>query len=196
MDGHRMDALGVTAKLGFQQRMELHNELYGAAVHHWEQAQALGSAQWSRHATRAAELLERIVILRPENWNALWLLGMVHRSLEQHESAYAAFKGAYAMQPGHRDVCREFAQECIILGKGPEAVAAASAACTLDPSDIGLVSNLALAYLINQQVEVALATVQQARRQDPADPITARLSRLIEAVARHEIEAPTQWPPR
>jgi hypothetical protein len=60
------------------------------------------------------------------------------------------------LEPNVVDVCRELANECIILGKGAEAVKVAERACSLDPDDISLVANPALAYLINQQITAAV----------------------------------------
>jgi tetratricopeptide (TPR) repeat protein len=187
----------VIAQLSHDQRMELHNELCSAALDHMNQAeQSSATNDWRQHAVRAAEFFERAVMLRPENWNAMWTLGKVRQMLQEHEQAYQAFKAAYELEPNHPDVCRELCQECIALGKGAEAVATAQRAGGLDPDDVGLVANLAFAYLIDQQITAAVETVRDASRRDPDDPITDRLRAWIEAVERNEVEAPTRWPPQ
>jgi Flp pilus assembly protein TadD len=81
------------------------------------------------------------------------------------------------------------------LSKGAEAVAAARRACELDRDDAGLIANLALSYLIDGRIEAASTAIGTARERDPQDPITEYLARLIWAVERHEIKAPTRWPP-
>jgi Flp pilus assembly protein TadD len=186
----------IIAQLTLDERMELHNELYSAGIEHMGEAeQALGGNESRRHAARAAELFERALQLHPENWNAIWALGMARQVLEEHEEAYEAFNTAYMLAPNAVDVCRELANECIILGKGAEGVGIAERACALDPEDVGLVANLALAYLINHQITAAVDAIHDASRRNPDDPTTANLRVLIEAVAGHQVEAPTRWPP-
>jgi Flp pilus assembly protein TadD len=186
----------IIAELSFDQRMELHDELYDAATGHIGQAeQPLAADDSRRHAARAAELLERAVLLRPENWNAMWALGRAREMLEEHEQAYEAFKAAYELEPNDVDVCRELGYECVVLGKGAEAVMVAERARALDPDDAGLLANLALAYLIDQQIAAAVDAVHEASRRNPDDPVTVNLRVLIEAVAGHQVEAPTRWPP-
>jgi Flp pilus assembly protein TadD len=186
----------IIDKLSFDERMELTDELYGAGADHMAQAeQPLAASDSRRHAARAAELFERAALLRPENWKAMWALGMAREMLEEHEQAYEAFKSAYELEPNNVDVCRELINECIISGKGAEAVVIAERVCALDPDDADLVANLALAYLINHQITAAVDAVHDASRRDPDDPVTVNLRALIEAVAGHQAEAPTRWPP-
>lgn len=184
-------------ELDFDERMELHHELYQAAV---DLMTELGmepavDAEMRRRLLRATELLERVLGLRPDNWNAMWALGYAWRQLGDRERAYDAFGRAYALDPPDPDVARELCAECLALGKGVEAVAAARRACELDPGDAGLIANLALSYLIAGQIEAASTTIGTARERDPQDSITENLALLIGAVERHEIEAPTRWPP-
>lgn len=191
-----MSLNSVTEQLGTGLRHELHDHLYGAADGHLELAwQSPPGPTADQHYRRAAELLERALTISPDNWNALWSLGKARQALEEHEAAYDAFAAAYALQPDHPDVCRELCQECIVLGRSEEAVATSRRACELEPDDPGLLANLALAYLIDGQVDAALASVREAVTRDPADEVTSRLRLLVEAVAAHEIEAPTKWPP-
>jgi Flp pilus assembly protein TadD len=186
----------IITQLGSDEQAELADELYEAARYHMNHAdQALVAGDSGRHAARAAELFERVVMLLPEHWNAMWALGMAREMLQEHERAYLAFKAAYELKPDNTDVCRELCYECIVLGKGAEAVEIAERARALDPDDPGLVANLALAYLIDHQITAALETARDASRRDPDDPVTGRIRALVEAVARHEIEAPTRWPP-
>jgi hypothetical protein len=64
-------------ELDFDERMELHNELYQAAV---DVMPELGielavDAEMRRRLLRATELFERVIGLRPGNWNAMGCWG-------------------------------------------------------------------------------------------------------------------------
>jgi cytochrome c-type biogenesis protein CcmH/NrfG len=67
---------------------------------------------------RATELLDRVVAMRPDNWNTMWMLGTARQPLENHEQAYDAFGRAYALDPPNSKVARKLFNECIVLEKG------------------------------------------------------------------------------
>jgi len=179
------------------QRTELHDELCGAA------REIVGSCRMQegiddearRRLARAAELLERAVVLQPDDWDAYRGLGTVWRMLDDHERAYQAFERAYELGPPGPATATDLSGECIALGKGAEAVTTARRACELDPADPGLVANLALAYLIDGQIEAARTTAAEAQRRDPGDRITEVVAVLAEGVAAGQVVAPTRWPP-
>jgi Flp pilus assembly protein TadD len=192
-----MDDRAVEIELTTEQRMELCDELYQAAADLLPELDFESEVddEARRRLLRAGELLERVIGLRSDDWRAMWVLGKVRQALGDHERAHEAFARAYALDPPDANVPRELAAECVILGKGAEAVAASRRACDLDPADAGLLANLALAYLIDGQIEAAGTAVTEAHHRDPSDPISEYLARLVEAVARSEIEAPSRWPP-
>lgn len=65
-----------------------------------------------------------------------------------------------------------------------EAEPIASAASNLDPSDAGLVANLALVQLLAGKLDAAAATVSRAVAMDATDKISAALSNRIDDIRR------------
>lgn len=127
----------------------------------------------------------------PRAW---WYLGMARRSAADPEGAYAALKRAYDASPTIDAIGREYAGQCLALGRGQEAVAVSLRNCELHPEDAGLRSNLALALLIAGDVERAHAEVTRARAMQPGDAVTTALLGIIAEVRRGERERPTRFP--
>src|SRR5687768_12669045 len=174
----------ISAQLDSDERMELREELDTAAVHHMEQAMSSNVPPdvGRRHVVRAAELFDRVAALDPEDWHAWWNLGRVRQLLGDHEEAYRAFVATDRLEPDRTEVCLEMCNESMMLGKGAEAIVAARRACATDPEDAGLVATLALAYLLDGQVEKAAATIRQASQQDLDNAFTRRVRQLTDDV--------------
>src|SRR5689334_5000281 len=104
------------------------------------------TADAQRELHRGISILKAVTDYNPHNWNAHWIAGKAHQALGDHQSAYPCFKSAFEIQRHNPDVAREFMFTCLHLGYAEEGVAAAVHAVTLDPSQAGLLANLALAY--------------------------------------------------
>lgn len=128
------------------------------------------------------------------SWRVWWFLGMARRSNRDPEGAYEAFKRAYDVNPTIDAVGREYAGQCMALGKGKEAVAVSLRNCELHPDEAALRSNLALAHLIAGDVERARNDVRRAQALEPDDEITQALARVIEDVRAGKRERPTRFP--
>jgi tetratricopeptide (TPR) repeat protein len=144
---------------------------------------------------RAGELLEKVINLREDNWNAWWLLGMTYRFRGASDSARFAFKRAFEIAPTEIEVGRNLALESIALGHGPEAVDVTTKMVKLSPDDAGLIANRALALLINGDVTSAQIEAERALNMNPSDTVTSDLYKLIEAVRDGHVAAPSKWPP-
>ncbi|WP_437294199.1 tetratricopeptide repeat protein [Sorangium sp. So ce426] len=127
--------------------------------------------------------LDRALSLVPSNWAALWVRGKAFQALDDHLQAHGSFASAYALQPENPDVGRELVVECLELGKSGDAVTIADRLTKLAPQDAGLRANLALALLLDGQVQRARGVIADARRQDPKDPISRALEERIDQVA-------------
>jgi hypothetical protein len=183
----------------------LHNGLYREAIGLLEPFLVVhvktGDDQPARSApdkaklTRVCELLQRVVELREENWNAWWVLGMARRFLGEREAAWRAFQRAYTIAPTQIEVGRNLVMESLALGYGQEAVEVATAMANLSPDDAGLLANRALALLIAGDVATASADVTRALALAPADSTTRNLQTLIKAVAAGRVIRPSKWPP-
>ena len=144
---------------------------------------------------RACEMLERVIEINPENWNAMWVLGMAWKAIKAKQFAYDAFRRAFEIEKQNPNVARELAGICIELGKGEEAVRVAHHAMRLAPEDAGLVANYAMALLINGQLDAAIGEVDRSLKMNPADLITQRLKGLMTAIQQHDMSLPSKWPP-
>jgi len=129
---------------------------------------------------RGITLLRRAVDLYPDNWEAFWVMGKGYQALRQREDAYP-------------DVGLEYVAECIAIGKGDEAVEIARGISEGNPNDVGLLSNLGLAYLIAGNVDKALEVTRKAMEMQPEDSVIKNLLSLIQNVQEGKIERPTKW---
>lgn len=100
-------------------------------------------------------------------WNAHWIIGMAYRALNEPETSLAHLRSSYELNPSHVDVAREYVCACLALGKGAEAVRAATYNCKLYPENAGLKANLGLALLVADRVDDAVATTQAALEMSP-----------------------------
>lgn len=79
------------------------------------------------------------------------------------------------------------------LGKGKEAVNVSLYALSLDSLNAGLIGNLALAYLINGNTDLADRTIKKALQIDPNDKINLKLSQIISEVISGKRNRPTKY---
>jgi Flp pilus assembly protein TadD len=128
---------------------------------------------------RACEMFERVIEINPENWNAMWCLGMGRNVLNQSEAAYNAFANAYRLYNQNPDVGRELMLVCMTLGKGEEALRVSKQVLSLRPDDPGILANHALALLMNSRVPDALAAITCALQLDPDDPASQNVYRVV-----------------
>jgi tetratricopeptide (TPR) repeat protein len=126
--------------------------------------------------------LDIVVGIKPDNWAAWWVRGKAEQALGEHEAAYASFGRAYAINDQNLDVGRELVSECLETGRASEAVRISETLSAKAPKDAGLLANLALAYLVNGQLDEATRAADASLQLDPADVISARLKARIDDV--------------
>jgi tetratricopeptide (TPR) repeat protein len=131
----------------------------------------------------AIACFEQVVQVAPASWAALWLKGKAYQALGEHVASVAAFRAAYQYEQDNPNVGRELAFALMETGAHAEAVTIAGEVAERHAEDAGLVSNLALALLLDAQIERAREVVERAHQLDPADPITAALRQAIDDVA-------------
>jgi Flp pilus assembly protein TadD len=127
-------------------------------------------------------LLQRAVTIEPSSWPAWWMIGKGHQALDDHPSAYNAFRQATRLCKQNADVPRELCLECLRLGKFAEAVEVARLAVRIKRPDPGLQANLALALLLAGDVDEALDQAEQAVARSPKDEINRCLLAVIQEV--------------
>jgi tetratricopeptide (TPR) repeat protein len=136
-----------------------------------------------RRLRKAIACFEEALGLAPRNWSALWLLGKIHQRLDEYPEALGCFARSHDLAPTEPDVAREAALAAIECGDGPAAVRFAKAAIAASPDDQGLVSNLAIAWLIAGDLTQARATAAEAAARAPDDPVCGTVLRVIDEVA-------------
>jgi len=142
----------------------------------------------------AKGIRELEAIASGDRWRVWWFLGIARRTAGDPVAACEAFERAYQANPTHIDVSREFAGQCLALGKGTQAVTVNERNCSLHPEDAGLRSNLALACMIAGDMTRAKAEIGRAIAMDPSDQITRALAEMIDDVIAGHRERPTKYP--
>ena len=137
--------------------------------------------------------LDAVTKINPNNFAAYWVKGKGYQTLKQHDSAYLQFDKSFELKKDNPDVARELMIECLHLGKGKEAVKVSLHSLSLDSTNAGLIGNLALAYLINGDTELADKTIKKTIQTDPNDKINLKLSDIINEVIIGKRNRPTKY---
>jgi len=167
-----------------------HNRVYKAGCDlisphmplHNHESRAAHSTSAQRGVRRGIELLKFVTQANPANWNAHWIIGKGHQALGDSNAACDSFRASFDLQKDNPDVAREFMFECLNLGRGSDGVMAARHALSLEPNNAGLHANMALAFLINAQLDEALAAATKSLELDPSDRITKNVQMMIRDV--------------
>jgi tetratricopeptide (TPR) repeat protein len=128
----------------------------------------------------ALQLFSRVIDLNSDNWSAMWFVGKIHQRYGDQSAALEWFARAHNLNSKQVDVLREASLCAMELGRSKEAISYASSALDLRPSDAGLQSNLALAFLLAGRLDEAKQSIKGATVEAPADPIVKTLSQMIE----------------
>ena len=144
-----------------------------------------------RRIRRAIQLLTRVMAINPANWAALWVIGKACQRLGEFAAALDAFARSHELNPDQPDVAREAGLTAMDLRRADLAIHYTSRAIAANPSDPGLLANLALCHLFNQSPQAALDVAQRALDGDPSDEITQRIVHLIREVLAGRRRCPT-----
>jgi tetratricopeptide (TPR) repeat protein len=141
------------------------------------------SGQEAETVAGAVQMLEEVIAQVPDWWNALWYHGKGQIALGNYELAYQSLRRAYELEKNVEAVPRELAGVCLELGKFDEAVSVAEQATALDPDNVGLIGNLALAYLLAGRIGEAKKSIASAIKIEQNDKINNYLDQIIAEVA-------------
>jgi len=143
-----------------------------------------------RRVTGGIESLLQYAQHVPDSWQALWLAAKGHEALGDHEAMARELGRARSLQPGRAEIGREYCKALLNTGRFDEAVEVARAASDADPSDAGLIANLALAQLLAGRTQDAGRSIERAAAAAPGDRITATLAGIIDDVEAGRRPAP------
>jgi len=132
---------------------------------------------------RAEECFLQVVKVAPDEWVSLFMIGKIHQRLGDHTKSFEWLLRAHQLQPDKTPLAKEVGKEALMLGRFPEAVAAAEAAVRSKPDEPELLSNLALAYCFVGKDQQADLCAKKAVDNDPEDRISAMVLALVRAVA-------------
>jgi tetratricopeptide (TPR) repeat protein len=180
------------------EQMNEHNRLYETAVSLIRDEILIHNAARGpvgflarRKLNRAIRLLTRVIEIREANWSAMWMIGKAYQRLGNQETALGWFSRALQIDSSNPNVSREATVCALELGHGQKAVAYALTALEANPVDVGLTANLALAYLIAGDSDLAQEKATEAVARDPQDAISQRVLRMI-----GEVRAGSRQQPR
>jgi Flp pilus assembly protein TadD len=134
-----------------------------------------------RKLKRAIALFGRVLELKPDNWSAMWLVGKVYQRLGDPTYALSWFERAHQENPSQPNIAREASMCAMDAGRHDAAITFAKHAIQIEPHNVGLHANLALAYLVAARVTDAKASIERALADDPAD----KISQTIQAIVMH-----------
>lgn len=149
---------------------------------HNHESRAANSPGVQRNVRRGIELLTFVTKANPANWNAHWVIGKGHQALGDSNAACDSFRASFDIEKENPDVAREYMFECLNLGRGSDGVSAARHAVSLEPNNAGLHANMALAFLVDGQLDNADAAASKSLQLDPSDQITQRVQMMVKHV--------------
>ncbi len=141
---------------------------------------------------RVIQMLQILSERRSDSWPVHWLLGKAWHAIDDAPRAKAALQRALELDADNVDILREVAGVCLELGNGTEAVAAAEKAVAQEPENAELLSNLAVAYLMDDRCVEAKKTIDCAAKIAPEDAITQGVAQVITAVDLGQRKRPTK----
>jgi tetratricopeptide (TPR) repeat protein len=173
--------------------------------HHTEAYFALGvTCAVSGASNQAEEWFHKVLAARPDHWQALHSLAMLHAEQGELEPAVAAWQRAADCMPGSLRIWREMGRALHRLGEHERAIAAfrqGLAAVPDDPESFLLRHELGRALLAGGRIEEALDAFAAAVAQQPGNPMlrtslaTACLAAERRADAETELRQPLSLKP-
>jgi len=112
---------------------------------------------------REAETIYRSILSeRPDDPNALYLLGVVALQVGRNEEAHDLLNKAIAVSPGNADAHNMCGETCRALGRPDEAISHYREALRLNPKFAGAINNLGNVYMELGRYEAAAAEYERA----------------------------------
>ncbi|MHA2218769.1 MAG: tetratricopeptide repeat protein [Candidatus Hodarchaeales archaeon] len=136
-----------------------------------------------RKLNKAIQCFKQALSINQEGWSSMFFLGKIYQRLQEHSLAFQWFSRAFKINPQQVDIAREAGITATTLGRAGDAVYFCKAAVAIDPNDPGLLSNLALAYLISKDISRANDHARQAVEKSPQDEISKYVLQVIREVA-------------
>lgn len=153
-------------------------------------------------AADAAQICRRLLAARPQDFNALHLLGLAHHQLGEHAAAVSYLRQAIAVHATSAFPYTNLAAALLALGRAGEALTCCERALALQPDWLDAHTNRGHALRMQGRLEEALACYERAGEMAPSarDPQLARVAVLLQlrrdAEALHAADAAIERFPR
>jgi tetratricopeptide (TPR) repeat protein len=144
---------------------------------------------------KAVTLLSRCIEIWRDSWAAMWGLGKAHQALGHHNTALGWFERALKIETNNPDIYREASLEAMSLGNAEQALIYAKKAYNLTPEKPGLLSNMALALLLNKRGDEALKAAEKSCERAPDDEINKRVLKLVQDIVGGKQAYPDKFDP-
>jgi tetratricopeptide (TPR) repeat protein len=148
-----------------------------------------------RRARRGIEHMISCLEIVPDSWQCMYNIGKAYQAMDDYVAGLAWFEKAFDLNKENPDIAREASLCCLALGVGETALKFAEAASNLAPENAGLLSNLALALVLNGQVPKAANTAGLAIAKDPDNPICMHVFQYINDIQTGAIPHPDKIGP-
>jgi tetratricopeptide (TPR) repeat protein len=132
-----------------------------------------------RRLRKATALFAQALKINPQGWSSMWALGKIYQRFWEHKISFKWFLEAHQLNPRQPDVAREAGLAALDLGFAEDAVRLCLIAVQLSPDDLGLQSNLALAYLLSGDDARALECASVAAKAEPGDVVSRNVLALV-----------------
>jgi Flp pilus assembly protein TadD len=138
---------------------------------------------WTRRKLRkAVRCFQQALEINTDGWSSMWALGKIYQRLGEHEMSLHWFSQAQKVNPAQPDVAREAGLAALDCGDSSLAVQLCRSAVDNNPNDIGLISNLALAYMLHGNDPDAVACASRAVSLDSADEVSRNVLKCVQDV--------------
>ena len=143
-----------------------------------------------RQIKEGIRLFTEALEINSEGWSSMWALGKLHQRLGDNAESLKWFSEAARIKPDQPDVLREAGIAALNAGAKEAALRFCFAAVQLAPDDLGLQSNLALAYLITGDDDHAEECARVVVSRAPADATSRAVLGLVQDVRQGKRRRP------
>lgn len=160
----------------------------------WEYNRAPGARPTATRDTEdlmeAIGELQKIAANHPDDWRAFLMLGKGWYSIDDLPNAKSNLTRAHEIDKNCL-VMKELAGVCLEMKDFDESCRIGEQAVALEPDNTDLLGNLAVAYLLNQQLKKSQTTIDHALKLDSIDPVNNLIANAVRQVIAGERDCPS-----
>lgn len=143
----------------------------------------------SEDLLKAIGELQTLAASHPESWRSQLMLGKAWFAMDKLEQARNALERAHE-QDVNTFVMKELAGVYLELTQFRDACQVGEQAVAIEPDNIELLGNLAVAYLLNGELEKSQTTIQHATGIDANDSVNGLIAKVVKQVIDGKLQQP------